>query len=71
MKDLTTAKPREIEAYLRSKVLEYFGDKAENHAAIVAARGYFSIELSEPIEFFARFRRKTIPKILKALRALR
>ncbi len=71
MKDLTTAKPREIEAYLRAKVLEYFGDKSENHATIVAGRGYFSIELSEPVEFFVRFRRKTIPKVLKALRALR
>jgi predicted secreted protein len=71
LKDLTKAKPREVEAYLRSKVLEYFGNKAEDSATIIAGKGYFSVELSAPVEFFVRFRRTSIPKVLKALRALR
>ena len=66
-------RPREIESYLRSKVLEYFGNDIEDGATINAAHGFYSIEIKRPNDYtisFVNLRRKQLPNIVKALKIL-
>lgn len=72
--DLTTAKPREVESYLRSQVLRLFGNEIEDKTRITASRGYYSLELpflAQGAVLFENFRKKEVPQILKALKALK
>jgi chlorite dismutase len=71
--DPLTARPREIEAHLRSVLLKYHGDAAENAAKVHAVRGgsyVVSFKVGdEPYEL--KFRRKSVKQIAKVIRALR
>lgn len=74
MIDLKTAKPREIEGYLREVVRKTFGDEAENQSTIYAKKGYFTVNLRLPGEKyldFENFRRGDAKKIAKAIRAMK
>lgn len=78
--DFKTARPRDIEAYLREQVRKIFGDNAENRATIFSSHGYYSIAL--PLDnksvdeknsrslTLLNFRRSEVPKIVKAMRAI-
>ena len=71
--DLNTAKPREVEAYLRKKILEYFGDTAENGARIYASHGYYSVEIPRDKDFtilFSKFRKGRAKEIAGYLKVL-
>ena len=71
--DLSTAKPREVEAYLREQVRRYLGDEVENRARVYAARGYYSVYItldSDRYVEFQNFRKTDAGKIAKAIRAL-
>lgn len=74
MIDVLTAKPREIEAYLREVVRKSHGDVVENNAAINASSGYYSVSFTmdgdKRVEF-DNFRRKDVKKIAKAIRAMK
>lgn len=74
MIDLKTAKPREIEAYLRETVRKYHGDVAENGSTIYAKRGYYTVSFmmeNDKYVEFQNFRRDDVPKIAKAIRAMK
>lgn len=74
MIDIKTAKPREIEAYLRETVRRYHGDVAENESNIYAHRGYYTVSFQmENVKYveFQNFRRGDVPKIAKAIRAMK
>ena len=74
MPDFQTMKPREIEAYLREVVRKTFGDEVENTAEIYARSGYYTVSLmleSGRYVKFDHFRRTEVPKIAKALRAMK
>ena len=71
MIDLTTAKPREIEAYLRAGVLRMFGDKVENLSSITSSNGYYHVSVVWPDRrsiSFANFRKQEAKQILKTLK---
>ena len=71
--DPLTSTPREIEAYLRSVILQAMGDAIENAAKVHAVRGgsyVVSFKVGdEPYEL--KFRRKSVKQIAKVIRALR
>lgn len=72
--DLATAKPRQVEAYLREVVRKSFGDEIENAANIYARAGFYTVQFSLPSgEFhgFNNFRKKDAKRIAKAIRALK
>jgi hypothetical protein len=74
MIDLKTAKPREIEGYLREVILRTLGDAVENKSDIHASRGYYSVHIELPTSKyveFQNFRRSDVPKIVKVIRALK
>jgi hypothetical protein len=74
MFDPTTAKPREVESYLREQVRRIFGDKVENGATINSSHGYYNVSLTladDRYVSFDNFRKADAPKIAKAMRALR
>ena len=74
MKDLSKAKPREVEAYLRQVILDTFGDEVENRTSISASHGYYSVQvtlLDERYIEFSNFRKKDAGRIAKAIRALK
>lgn len=71
MFDPLTARPREIEAYLREQVRKALGDDVENASSITSSHGSFRVILhidKEVHEF--NFRRGSAKKIAKAIRAL-
>lgn len=71
MKDLSKSKPREVEAYLREKVRELYGDKIENQSSITSSHGHYSIALVGLKESYVfNFRKTSIPRIVKAMKAL-
>lgn len=74
MIDPTTAKPREIEGYLRNVILKTFGDEAENNSKVFARSGYYSVSVNlekEKYIQFNNFRRGDVKKIARAIRAMR
>ena len=72
MKDFSTMKPREVEAYLRDVILKAHGDAVENNAVILARSGYYTVSLDIGGAFygFNNFRKKDAGKIAKAIRSL-
>jgi hypothetical protein len=72
MIDLSTAKPREVEAYLRESVRKIFGDSVENGAIITSSHGFYNVEIfPDPYHFaFQNFRKSAAKKIVKAMRSL-
>lgn len=71
--DFKTMKPRQVEAYLREKVRQIFGDKIENKTHITSAHGYYSmiIGMGGTTQYdFLSFRKTEVPKIVKAMKAL-
>lgn len=74
MIDFKTAKPREIEGYLREVVRKAFGDAVENKATIYSKRGYYAVSIDtgggKYVEF-QNFRRSDAGKIAKAIRAMK
>lgn len=73
MKNFSIMKPREVEAYLREQVRKIFGDAAENHALIWSSHGYYHVEFNFEHHgaAFSNFRKAGVPKIVKAMRALK
>lgn len=68
-----TAKPREIEAYLRKKVLEYFGNSIEDLAVITSSHGYYSVNIPRPDDFtiaLGNFRRDRVKEMVSNLKFL-
>ena len=72
MKDFSTYKPREVEAYLRQVILDAHGDAVENNAVVIARKGYYtvSIDIKGAYYGFNNFRKKDAGKIAKAIKAL-
>lgn len=72
--DFKTMKPRQVEAYLREKVRQIFGDAVENGANIYSRNGYYSMFIGFDLEgrsaTFLNFRKSEVPKIVKAMKAL-
>lgn len=65
--------PRQVEAYLRAKVLEFWGNKIENAADITSGHGFYSISIPVTDTYtikFENFRRKEVPRIAAALKYL-
>ena len=74
MANFKQMKPREVEAYLRQRILDLFGDKVENKSLVMAAHGYYTVHVRLGQNCWAKFdffRKTEVPKILAALRALR
>ena len=70
--DLSTAKPREIEAYFRDLLLRTFGNKVEDSANINSHSGSYYVSFShEGVDYAFRFKKKSTAKIAKAIRALK
>jgi hypothetical protein len=72
--DFKTAKPREVEAYLREQVRKALGDKVENASTIISSSGYYTVTIrlsNDRTVDFDNFRKKDAPKIAKAIRALK
>lgn len=72
MFDPTTASSREIEAHIKGKILDYFGNETEDASSITSSHGSYHLKLklgTEVIEF--DFKKKSVPRILKALRSLK
>jgi hypothetical protein len=72
MFDPATAKPREVEAYLRESVRKIWNDSVENGALITSSHGYYNVEIfPDPYHFaFKNFRKSAAKKVVKAMRAL-
>lgn len=74
-KDFATMKPRAVEAYLRERVREIFGDEIENKSLVWAVRGgYYNVHVKldkDQNVAFSNFRKKDTPRVVKALRAFR
>jgi len=73
MKDLSKAGPRQVEAYLREKIREYWGDDVENGAKIYASHGYYSVEIPREDDFtitFGKFRKSRVREIAGYLKVL-
>lgn len=69
-----TAKPRQVEAYLREQVRKCFGDAVENASSIHSSHGYYTVNLKLPKEKyvdFDNFRKTEVPQIVKAMQALK
>lgn len=73
MKDLTTLKPRQLEAYFRELLRATFGDGVENEAVIYALSGgnYRVAFDADGQDFEFCFKKKSANKIAKAIRALK
>lgn len=74
MNRFQTMKPRQVEAYLREQVRKIFGDKVENDSSIFSSHGYYSVwvqYLPMRSAHFQNFRKGDVPKIVKALKALK
>lgn len=71
--DFKTAKPRQVEAYLREALRKAHGDIVENNAAIFSTHGYYSVkfDLGSSFYSFNDFRKTEALKIAKAIRALK
>jgi len=73
MIDLSTAKPRQVESYLRNKIKEYWGDEIENGAKIYASHGFYSVEIPREDDFtitFGKFRKSRAREIVGYLKIL-
>lgn len=70
--DPSTAKPREVEAFLRSAVLESFGNKVEDKATINSSHGFYNVYITQDDKQFnfLNFRKKDAPRIAKAIAKL-
>ena len=71
--DPLTAKPREVEGYLREVIRKSFGDKTENTAQVTASHGYYEVSIPRPNDFtitFGHFRKAKVKEIAKYLRML-
>lgn len=71
MINLSKAKPREVESYLRNGILRMFGDKVENLSQITSAHGYYDVEVRWPDKRsirFENFRKGQASQILKTLK---
>ena len=73
MTDLTTLKPRAIEAHFRELLRKTFSDAVENEAAIYAYSGgnYAVVFQVNGEEYSFGFKKKSANKIAKAIRALK
>lgn len=74
MKNFSTMKPRDVEAYLREQVLKTFGDEVENKTIIQSSHGYYSVGIridTKRYLSFTNFRKTDAPKIVKSMRALK
>lgn len=73
MIDPLTAKPREIEAYLREVIREVFGDTVENLSKVISSHGFYSVSIVAGSELydFTNFRRAKVKQIAKAIRLLK
>lgn len=74
MTNYSKLKPREVEGRLRQAILETFGDEVENASTVTSSRGYYSVKVNLEADGayyeFARFRKKNVGKIIKAIRHL-
>lgn len=72
MIDFKTAKPRQVEAYLREVVRKALGNTVEDTSSITSNRGYYNVylKLGTREVAFSNFRKTDAPKIAKAIRAL-
>lgn len=78
--DFDTARPRQIEAFLREVIRKAFGDTVENQSSVFSSRGYYTVWINsellvradgaESAYHFENFRRTEAPRIAKAIRAL-
>jgi hypothetical protein len=70
--DPKTARPREVEAYLRESIRRIYGDEVENKAIVTSSHGYYDIEMTvdNEIFMFKNFRKQSAKKIVKAIRAM-
>lgn len=73
MSRFETMKPRAVEAYLREKVRELFGNSIEDQAVITSSHGYYSVNITRPNDFtiaFSNFRKGRVPEIVDNLKML-
>lgn len=71
--DFSTMKPREIEAYLRQRILHLFGDSVENASKVTSSHGYYHVVLQfgkRKSVFFDSFRKTEVPEIARTLKVL-
>jgi hypothetical protein len=75
--DLKTAKPRQVEAYLRESVRKIFGNEVEDSARIYSSHGYYDVEILIPNGgerarvWFQNFRKTDAGLIVKAMKTLK
>lgn len=70
--DTSQMKPREIEAHIKGKILDYFGNETEDASSITSSHGSYHLKLKHDGEVIGfDFKRKSVPRILKALRSLK
>lgn len=73
MLNFSTMKPRQVEAYLRQRILRLFGDTVENASKVTSAHGYYHVILQlnkRKSVFFDSFRKTEVPQIVKTLKTL-
>ena len=73
MMNLSTAKPRQVEAYLREQIRKLWGDETENGARIYASHGFYSVEIPREDDFtitFGKFRKSRAREIAGYLKIL-
>lgn len=70
--DFQTAKPRQVEAYLREVVRKAHGNTVEDASSVTSNRGYYNVylKLGTREVAFSNFRKQDAPRIAKAIRAL-
>lgn len=71
-KDLTTLKPREIEAYFRDLLLREFGNKVEDGADITSHSGSYYITFdADGVHYAFGFKKRNANRIAKVIRSLK
>jgi hypothetical protein len=70
--DFAVMKPREIEAYFKQLLLDTFGNAVEDYSEIRASHGTYTVAFNYDGQYSSfAFKKKSAPKIAKAIRALK
>lgn len=72
MSRFETMKPRQVEAYLREKVREFFGNEIEDSAKITSRHGFYTVEIDHEgaAYSFGNFRKRNTTRIVRAMKFL-